>query len=93
MSRVFLASARRSATVPRGGALAALPLHDLVAPVIAAALTDARTGADEVQELILSNALGAGGNPARLAALAGPFGQPGVHQGRTVGHGLRGCSG
>lgn len=70
MSRVFLASARRSATVPRGGALAALPLHDLVAPVIAAALTDARTGADEVQELILSNALGAGGNPARLAALA-----------------------
>ena len=70
MSRVFLAAARRSPVVPRGGALAALALHDLAAPVIAAALGDAGIAPDEVGELIAANALGAGGNPARLAALA-----------------------
>jgi len=65
-----LIAARRSAVIPRGGAFAALALHDLAAPVIGAALADARIQPAEVDELILSNALGAGGNPARLAALA-----------------------
>lgn len=70
MSRVFLAAARRSAVVPRGGAFAAQEMHDLAAPVILAALDDAGLGPDRVGELIAANALGAGGNPARLAALA-----------------------
>ena len=70
MSRVYLASARRSAVVPRGGAFAALEPHDLAAPVITAALQDAGIPPDQVGELITANALGAGGNPARLAALA-----------------------
>jgi acetyl-CoA C-acetyltransferase len=70
MSRVFLAAARRSAVVPKGGAFAALALHDLAAPVITGVLQDARVSGGEVGELIVSNALGAGGNPARLAALA-----------------------
>ena len=70
MSRVFLAGARRSAVVPRGGAFAALALHDLAAPVIAGALQDADIAPHRVDELIVANALGAGGNPARLAALA-----------------------
>lgn len=70
MAEVVIAAARRSAVCPHGGAFAALALHDLAAPVIRAALADAGLGAGDVDELILSNALGAGGNPARLAALA-----------------------
>ncbi len=75
MSRVFLAGARRSAVVPRGGAFAALALHDLAAPVIAGALQDADIAPHRVDELIVANALGAGGNPARLAALAAGLAQ------------------
>ena len=70
MTPVYLIAARRSAVVPRGGAFAALALHDLAAPVIRAVLADAGITPAEVDEVILSNALGAGGNPARLAALA-----------------------
>lgn len=68
--RAALIAARRSAVVPQGGAFAALALHELAAPVIRAALADAGVALAEVDELILSNALGGGGNPARVAALA-----------------------
>jgi acetyl-CoA C-acetyltransferase len=44
--------------------------HELAAPVIRAALADAGIGPEAVEEVILSNALGGGGNPARMAALA-----------------------
>lgn len=63
-------AARRSPVMPRGGAFRALLPHELAAPVIRATLADAGLAVDQVDELILSNALGAGGNPARLAALA-----------------------
>ncbi|MFT7059964.1 MAG: acetyl-CoA C-acetyltransferase [Pseudorhodobacter sp.] len=56
--------------MPLGGAFARLYPHALAAPVIAACLADAGMAVDQVHELVLSNALGAGGNPARLAALA-----------------------
>lgn len=65
-----LIAARRTAVVPRGGAFARLRIEDLAAPVVLACLADAGISADQVDELILSNALGAGGNPARRAALA-----------------------
>lgn len=68
MSRII--AARRSAVAPRGGVLAALDLHDLAAPVIARVLEDAGLALDDVGEIVLSNALGAGGNPARRVALA-----------------------
>lgn len=67
---VFVLSARRSAVVPRNGGFARLLPHEIAAPVIAAALRAAGTGADQIDELIAGNALGAGGNPARLCALA-----------------------
>lgn len=70
MTAPRIIAARRSPVAPRGGALAGLAIHQLAAPVIAAILADAGLGPDQVGELILSNALGAGGNPARLAALA-----------------------
>jgi len=65
-----LIAARRTAVVPRGGAFARLRIEDLAAPVLLACLADAGIGPDQVDEVILSNALGAGGNPARRVALA-----------------------
>lgn len=66
----MIIAARRTAVVPRGGAFARLSLEDLAAPVIAAVLADAGMEAAQVDEVIVSNALGAGGNPARRVALA-----------------------
>lgn len=62
-------SARRTAVCPRGGAFARLRIEDLAAPVMQAVLVDAGIAAARVDEVILANALGAGGNPARRAAL------------------------
>lgn len=68
--RAVIVAARRTAVMPHGGAFAAHLPHDLAAPVIRALLADAGLEAGQVDEVILANALGAGGNPARLAALA-----------------------
>ncbi|WP_425045460.1 thiolase family protein [Primorskyibacter sp. S87] len=62
-------AARRSAVVPRGGALSGLDLHELAAPVLLACLDDAGMAPANVDEVILSNAMGGGGNPARMATL------------------------
>ncbi len=67
---VFMIAARRSAVVPRGGAFAKLSIEDLSAPVIRALLGDAGLLPEDVDEVVCSNALGAGGNPARRVALA-----------------------
>ena len=69
-----LIAARRTAVVPRGGAFSRLRIEDLAAPVVQAVLADAGIERDRVDELILSNALGAGGNPARRVALAAGLG-------------------
>ncbi|MDZ4088391.1 MAG: thiolase family protein [Tabrizicola sp.] len=65
-----LIAARRTAVVPRNGAFARLSLEDLAAPVLQACLADAGLAPSQVDEVILSNALGAGGNPARRVSLA-----------------------
>lgn len=65
-----LIAARRTAVVPRGGAFARFRIEDLAAPVLQACLADAGVDPAQVDEVILSNALGAGGNPARRTALA-----------------------
>lgn len=70
MTDPVLAAARRLAAVPRGGGFRRLALHELAAPVITALLADAGLAPEAVDEVILANALGGGGNPARLAALA-----------------------
>lgn len=70
MTRSFIIAAKRSAVVPRGGAFAALALHDLAAPVVRDCLNTAGIAPAQVDELIAGNALGAGGNPARHVALA-----------------------
>lgn len=66
----FIIAAKRSAVVPRGGAFATLSIEDLGTPVALACLAAAGIAADQVDEIIVSNALGAGGNPARRIALA-----------------------
>ncbi|MEH6520251.1 thiolase family protein [Sulfitobacter sp.] len=63
-------AACRSAVVPRGGAFNALSIDALGAPVLRAALTQAGLESDQVDEVIVSNAIGGGGNPARLVSLA-----------------------
>lgn len=65
-----IVAARRSPVAPRGGALAHLDLAQLGAPVVQATLADAGLAPEAADEVILGNALGAGGNPARLVALA-----------------------
>ena len=64
-------AAKRSAIVPRGGAFAALEIEDIAAPVIAALLDGFALPVDEV---ICANALGAGGNVARIIALRAGLG-------------------
>ncbi len=63
-------AAKRTVVVPRGGAFARLEIEDFGAPVVRALLDQAGIAAGAVDELICSNALGGGGNPARRVALA-----------------------
>ncbi len=83
-------AARRSAVCPRGGGFAALSIEGLGAPVLQAVLADAGIAPDRVNEVILSNALGAGGNPARRVALAAglPLAVAGLTMDRQCAGGL-----
>jgi len=60
----------RSAVAPHGGAFRALQPHEIGAPVLRALLQQAGVPAQAVDAVVLGNALGAGGNPARMLALA-----------------------
>jgi acetyl-CoA C-acetyltransferase len=66
----YIIAARRSALGRVGGLHARRRVEELTAPVIAAALKDARLEPAVVEEVILGNAA-AGDNVARLVALAG----------------------
>ena len=60
----------RSPVAPHGGALQALSPHALAAPVVQAVLQRAGVAPSRVDAVVVGNALGAGGNPARMVALA-----------------------
>lgn len=68
-SPAYIVAARRSALGRVGGLHRQRRLEDLAAPVITAALKDARLAPDRVDELVVGNTTH-GGNPARLLALA-----------------------
>jgi acetyl-CoA C-acetyltransferase len=68
-SLALIAAWARSAVVPRGGAFNALQAHEIAAPVVQAVLARANVKAEAVDAVVLGNALGAGGNPARMLAL------------------------
>ena len=65
----LIAAWARSAVVPRGGAFKVLQPHDLAAPVLHGLLAQAGVDGAAVDAVVLGNALGAGGNPARMLAL------------------------
>ena len=65
----LIAAWARSAVVPRGGAFKALHAHEIASPVVHALLERAGVDASQVNAIVAGNALGAGGNPARMLAL------------------------
>jgi acetyl-CoA C-acetyltransferase len=67
---VLIAGWMHSPVVPVGGALAQLAAHELGTPVLQALLARAGLAPQAVDAVVLGNALGAGGNPARMLALA-----------------------
>ncbi len=67
---VLIAAWARTAVAPHGGAFRTLAPHDLGAPLVHALLARSGLAADAVDAVVLGNALGAGGNPARMVALA-----------------------
>lgn len=66
----LIAAWARSAVAPHGGAFRTLAAHDIGAPVLQALLQRAGVAPAAVDAVVLGNALGAGGNPARMLALA-----------------------
>lgn len=66
----LIAAWARTAVAPHGGAFNLLQPHEIGAPVLRALLQRASLSPDAVDAVVLGNALGAGGNPARMLALA-----------------------
>jgi acetyl-CoA C-acetyltransferase len=88
-------AARRTPVGTAGGALRDLDVVALAAPVLRAVVTDLRAGGadvrpDGVDDVVLGNCMGPGGNPARVAALAAGLALdvPGLTVDRQCGSGL-----
>jgi acetyl-CoA C-acetyltransferase len=81
-------AARRTPIGSAGGALRNLSVDALAAPVLRALLDDA--GLETVDDVLLGNVFGPGGNPARVAALRAGLGSgvPGVTVDRQCASGL-----
>ena len=82
LQRVFILSAIRSPIAPKGGAMRSLRLDALGAQAVAALLTRCGIEAGDVNGVLLGNAMGAGGNVARLIALAA--GLPEITPAQTI---------
>ena len=67
--RVFIVAGKRSAVAPRSGAFASLTYYDLAAQVVSDVLSDSNIDKLDVDELIVSNALGTVGHPASMVSL------------------------
>lgn len=83
MTTAVVVAARRTPIGTAGHALAGLTVDQLAAPVLRQ-LAAGRA----VDDVILGNCLGPGGNPARIAALAAGLDSPGVTVDRQCGSGL-----
>jgi len=82
-------AARRTPIGTAGHALAGVDLVGLLAPVLRALVEDLGPDAPAVQDVVIGNCRGPGGNPARVAALAAGLGTgvPGVTVDRQCGSG------
>lgn len=85
-----LVAARRTPTGTAGHALAEVPVEELAAPLLREVHAFCRALEVPVDDVILGNCLGPGGNVARVAALAAGLGAdvPGVTVDRQCGSGL-----
>jgi acetyl-CoA C-acetyltransferase len=83
-------AARRTPVCPVNGALRTLRAHELLAPVLRALVSELSLDPDSVADVVIGNAVGGGGNVARLALLeAGlPVTVPGITVDRQCGSGL-----
>ncbi|TPV53387.1 thiolase family protein [Pseudarthrobacter phenanthrenivorans] len=83
-------SALRTPVCRTNGALRTLHAHELLAPVLRELLAGLDVGPGEVSDVVIGNAVGGGGNVARLALLeAGlPVTVPGITVDRQCGSGL-----
>jgi acetyl-CoA C-acetyltransferase len=83
-------AALRTPICRANGQLKHLRAHELLAPVVNALLTQTGAAPSEVTDVVIGNAVGGGGNVARLAALeAGlPVTVPGLTVDRQCGSGL-----
>ncbi|MGP4061124.1 thiolase family protein [Halobacillus sp. H74] len=90
MGEVVLVAGKRTAIGKMGGALSHVPPEKLVSPVIQKLVAETELPLKEVDDAILGNVVGPGGNIARLSALeAGlPVTVPGVTVDRQCGSGL-----
>jgi len=81
---------RRTPFARRNGTLGGVTAADLLAPVLAAIVRDGAFSAAEVDDVIIGNAVGGGGNVARLALLTAglPVDVPGMTVDRQCGSGL-----
>ncbi|MEU4804097.1 thiolase family protein [Actinosynnema sp. NPDC023587] len=88
--RPVVVAARRTPVGRAGGALAGVRAEDLLAPVLRAVLADSGVDPADVDDVVIGNAAGGGGNVARLAALTAglPVHVPGVTVDRQCGSGL-----
>lgn len=88
--KVIIIAARRTPIGRVGGGLKSLSVEKLMTPVLRSLLSDTGLRADHVDEVILGNAIGPGGNPARMALLEAGFAHtvPGVTVDRQCGSGL-----
>lgn len=68
-ANAFIIAARRTALGRVGGLHRSRRIEDLTAPVIRAVCEDGKVGLDQIDDIIVGNAT-AGGNPARIVALA-----------------------
>ena len=82
-------AARRTPIGTAGHALANVDLVGLLAPVLRALVDDLGPDAPSVDDVVIGNCMGPGGNPARVAALAAGLGTavPGLTVDRQCGSG------
>ncbi|TQJ40906.1 acetyl-CoA C-acetyltransferase [Arthrobacter sp. SLBN-112] len=83
-------AARRTPVCPVNGALRTLRAHELLAPVLRGLVAELSLDPESVADVVIGNAVGGGGNVARLALLeAGlPVTVPGITVDRQCGSGL-----
>lgn len=86
----YIVAALRTPIGKLGRSLKDVQIHQLVAPLIVELLKRHHIPVTAIDEVVLGNAAGPGGNPARVAALAAglPVNIPGVTVDRQCGSGL-----